>query len=71
MSRTWLTFVVIAIAIMLLASGYEIYKSVTGGNVKFDKTVQQIPETLNEDVLKAFYQTQDKIPIHTDNLNIN
>jgi hypothetical protein len=71
MSRTWLSFIVIAIVIMIFASGYEVYKSVTGGNVIFNKTVQQIPLTLNEDVLKAFYQTQDRIYIHTDNLNIN
>jgi hypothetical protein len=70
MSRTWFTFIVIAIAIMLLTSGYEIYKSVTGGNVSFNKTVQQIPDSLNVDVLDAFYNSQEKIPVHTDNLNI-
>ena len=70
MSRTWLTFIVIAIAIMLLVSGYEVYKSLTGGNVNFNKTVTQIPETLNVEILNAFQQSRDKIIIHTDNLTI-
>jgi len=70
MSRTWLTFIVIAIAIMLLVSGYEVYKSLTGGNVNFNKTVTQIPETLNIEILDAFQQSRDKIIIHTDNLTI-
>jgi hypothetical protein len=70
MSRTWLNFIILAIAIMLLTSGYEIYKSVTGGNVSFNKTVTQIPGTLNEDVLDAFYKSNDKIIIQTDNLTI-
>ena len=68
MSRTWLTFIVIAIAIMLLSSSYEIYKSVTGGNVSYTKTVKQIPETLNTDILDAFYNAQDKILVHTDSI---
>lgn len=70
MSRTWLTFIAIAIAIMLLVSGYEVYKSLTGGNVNFNKTVTQIPETLNVEILDAFQQSRDKIIIHTDNLTI-
>ena len=70
MSRTWLTFIVIAIAIMLLVSGYEVYRSLTGGNVNFNKTVTQIPETLNIEILDAFQQSRDKIIIHTDNLTI-
>ena len=70
MSRTWFTFIVIAIAIMLLVSGYEIYKSVTGGNVTFSKTVQQIPDSLNENILNAFFNSQDKILVKTDTLTI-
>lgn len=70
MSRTWLTFIMIAIAIMLLVSGYEVYKSLTGGNVNFNKTVTQIPETLNIEILDAFQQSRDKIIIHTDKLTI-
>ena len=70
MSRTWLSFIVIAIAIMLLVSGYEVYKSLTGGNVNFSKTVTQIPGTLNTEILDAFQQSRDKIIIHTDNLTI-
>jgi hypothetical protein len=71
MSRTWLSFIVLAIAIMMLVSGYEVYKSLTGGNVNFSKTVTQLPETLNVEILNAFQQSRDKIIIQTDNLTIN
>jgi hypothetical protein len=68
MNRTWLTFIIFAIIIMVVVGGYELYNSVTGGNVQFTKTVSQSPETLNEKVLGAFYQNKDRILIKTEDL---
>ena len=63
MNKTWLTFIVLAIVIMIAVGGYELYNSVTGGNVEFSKVVKQIPETLNEKVLTAFFNNAEKIPV--------
>jgi hypothetical protein len=48
---------------MIAVGGYELYNSVTGGNVEFSKVVKQIPETLNEKVLTAFFNNAEKIPV--------
>jgi len=69
MSKNWLTIIVIAIGMMLLFTGYEIYKSITGQNVKFTKTVTQIENNLNTPVLDAFFASREKIVIKTDNLS--
>jgi len=69
MSKTWLPFIVLAIIIMIAVGGYELYNSVTGGNVVFNKTVTQIPDTLNESILNVFYNNQDKILVKMEDLS--
>jgi hypothetical protein len=69
MDKTVTSFIVLAIIIMLAVGGYELFNSISGGNVVFNKTVTQIPGTFNEAVLNAFFDNQDKILNKTETLS--
>ncbi len=61
MSKSWQILIVLALVTMGLYAGFEIYNSITGGNVKFRDEVEEIDADLGEDVL-------DHISISIDDL---
>lgn len=69
MSRTWLTFIVVAIIMMLAVTAYEFYVSINGGNVTFAKTVTPIENKLGTNQLLTFTQHFDKILIKDETLD--
>ena len=69
MSRTWMYLIVGAIVVMALVGGYQVYNSLTGGNISFNKTVPPMQDNLNESILNTFYNSRTRLLVQTDNLD--
>ena len=69
MSRTWMSFIVLAIVIILAAIAYEFYVSISGGNVTFNKTVTPISNQLGTDQLATYSNYFDKIVVKDETLD--
>ena len=69
MSRTWMTFIVIAIIMLLAVMAYEFYVSINGGNVTFSKTVTPIVNQLGTEQLATYSSYFDKVLVKDESLN--
>ncbi len=54
MNRSWTLFLIIAILLMLVVTGYEFYYSISGANVTFNKTVSSINPKLGTEKIETF-----------------
>ena len=69
MNRTWTFFMGIAIFVMLSMFVYELYVSVSGGNVTFNKTVTPIESSLGSSNLLTFMDKYQNLTIKTEELD--
>jgi hypothetical protein len=69
MSRTWTFFIMIAAVLMSVVFVYELYVSVSGGNVTFSKTVIPIESTLGTNNLFTFEANYENLLIKTEDLD--
>ena len=54
---------------MIVVGGYELSTSLSGGNIAFSRSVNQIPDSFNVTVLNTFYNNKDRILIKTEELD--
>lgn len=69
MNRTWIAFLILVIATIVGVIGYEFYISISGGNVSFDKTVNQLPASLGAEKIDAFSPLVENMPVKDATLN--
>ena len=69
MNRTWTFFMGISIFVMLAMFVYELYISVSGGNVTFDKTVAPIESSLGSSNFLTFMDKYPNLTIKTEELD--
>ena len=69
MNRTWSFFMGLAIIMMMVVFAYEIFVSISGGNVTFSKTVIPIDPDLGTTYIATFEQYFPNVLIQTEQLD--
>lgn len=69
MDKTWQYLVAFAFVILAIYAGFEIYNSISGGNVEFNKKVTPIDNNLGVDVLDHIQITQERLTYKGEGTN--
>lgn len=63
MNRLWSSFIILAVIVIFIFVGYEVYLSSTGANATFSKTVSSIEPSLGTAKLAHFTSLVGNMPI--------
>lgn len=69
MNKTWLTLIIIGVVMLLVNVGYQFYASITGGNLEFTKTVNQISGDLGKTELDSLTNFDQFVLVKDNDLN--
>lgn len=69
MNKLWTNFIILAVIVIFVAVGYEVYLSSTGANATFSKTVTAINPSLGTEKLSYFSSLIANMPLEDSALD--
>ena len=61
MSKSWQFLIIIALGILGLYTGFELFNSITGTSREFNATIEGIDNSIGEDVLTHIQNTENRL----------
>jgi len=68
MPKTWIRLIIVGIIILVIITGYELYRSITGANQEKQYSVIEIEENFDQEVLDFLNGKKDEIRVDKEEI---